>query len=570
MKKLKVLAALMAVAMLTPLVAGCAGGQPMPPIKLLAGDTEAAKRYSMGIQEILRNNLGIEIQIENVDFNTRLQKMRNGEFSMCLAGWLGDYNDPSTFLDLWKTDSPYNDVKWSNKRYDELMNKARESSDPIERMKAMQEAEKILLEELPIVPLYWPQRNYVEQNYVKGVLRSVIGPEIDLKWAYTEGRPGGDDPQHLNLNLGENPPDLFSCTTTDVVSFDVLNHVMEGLVRLTPDGTYAQGSGLAESWTESEDGTHFEFKIKANAKWSDGSPVTAHDFEYAWKTALDPRTASQYNYMLFWIKGAEELANIQVPDKETDPQGYEAAIAKIEEAKKNLGVKAVDDRTLVVDLKNRTPWFISLLAFPTYFPVKESAHKKWGEEYATDKNKMLYCGPFVIDKWVPDSEMVLKKNPYYWDKDNVKLEYIHFDMIKDINTPVTMFDAQQLDTMGVPGDFIPKYLEAGMLKQMPDATCWYLELNLKDPLFQNAKIRKAISLAFDRKTFCDNVLRNYSKPATSFTPPTIQGENATVSFAEKYIGKVLNETANKEEAVKLFKQGLKELGYKYEPVKTGK
>ncbi len=127
------------------------------------------------------------------------------------------------------------------------------------------------------------------------------------------------------------------------------------------------------------------------------------------------------------------------------------------------------------------------------FPVKESAHKKWGEDYATDKNKMLYCGPFVIDKWVPDS----------------------------------MFDAKQLDTMGVSGDFIFKYLEAGMLKQMPDDTTWYLQLNLKDPLFQNAKIRKAISLAFDRKTFCDNVLRNYSKirnqldasPSTVRTPP---------------------------------------------------
>lgn len=574
MKKMRVLSALLAVVMFMPLMAGCAGGEPMPPIKLLAGDREVDKKYSMGIQEILRNNLGVEIIIENVDISTLLQKMRQGDFSMVLSGWWGDYNDPSTFLDLWTTNSPYNDVKWSNARYDELVKKAHESGDQLERMKAMQEAEKILLNELPIVPLYWPQRTYVEQDYVKGILTSVMGPAIDLKRAYTQGRPGGDDPQHLNLNLTDEPPDLFSCTTTDGVSFIILNAVMEGLVRRAPDGTYPQGSGLAESWTVSQDGTHYEFKIKPTAKWSDGTPVTAQDFEYAWKTALDPRTASQYNYMLFWIKGAEELASIELPDKDNDPEGYKAAVDKIEEAKKNVGVKAVDDHTLVVDLKARTPWFISLLAFPTYFPVKQSFYEKWGENYGTEKDKLLYCGPFVIDKWVHDSEIVLKRNPEYWDKDNVTLQFVHFDMIKDINTPVTMFDAQQLDIIGIPGgipgEFVSKYVEAGKLRQMQDVACSYLELNLNDPLFKNAKIRKAISLAFDRKLFCDNVLRNFSVPATSLTPPSIQGEDATVSFAQKYIGKVLNETAEKEEAVKLFKQGLKELGYAYKPVTSGK
>ena len=234
-----------------------------------------------------------------------------------------------SFLDLWVTDGPYNDVGWSNARYDELIAQAKKSTDQQERMELMAEAEKILLDEAPIIPVYWRQRNYAEHPWVKGIVRTAFMPSNEWKWAYTEGRPDGDNV--LNLNLGEEPPDLQSVTCTDTGSLDVLNAVLEGLVRMNPDGAYEQGSGLAESWTISEDGLVYEFTIKDGLKWSNGEPLTAHDFEYAWKTAVDPRTASQYNYMLFFVKGAEAVANVEIPDVNEDPDGNAAALKELQE-----------------------------------------------------------------------------------------------------------------------------------------------------------------------------------------------------------------------------------------------
>ncbi len=548
--------------LLASMLAGCGPKEAMPAIRFLSGDSEAAKKYAQGLQEIFRKNLGLELTLENVDFKTRLQKMRDKDFDLVFAGWGADYNDPMSFLDLWITDGPYNDIGWSNKEYDSLIAKAKASTDNQERMDLMAKAEKILCDEAAIIPVYWPQRNFAEHPWVKGIVRTAFVPGNEWKWAYTEGRAAGEN--KLNLNLGEEPPDLQSVTCTDTVSFDVLNACLEGLARMNPDGEYEQGSGLAESWTISDDGLIYTFTIKDGQKWSDGTPLTAHDFEYAWKTAVDPRTASQYNFMLFFIKGAEDAANVELPDPEEDPEGYKAALDELKEALDNMGVKATDDKTLVVTLESPSAFFISLTAFTTFYPLNQKAHEKWGEGYATEINKMLFCGPFVIDEWKHQSKMVLKRNPKYWDAANVKLESIHFDMIKDFNTPVTMYEANELDAMGVPGDFITKFQSErpDEFKQLPDAAAFYLECNLEHPVLKDATFRKALSLAMNRKEYCDNVLRNFSAPAYCLTPPSIQGAEAGEVYAEKYLKDYLPTTGNAAEAQKLMKEALKALGYK--------
>ena len=524
MQSKKVVAVLTCVLLVASLLVGCGGTQekePLPTIRFLSDDSEAAKKYAQGLQEIIRTNLGIELVLENVDFKTRLQKMRDHDFDLVFAGWGADYNDPMSFLDLWVTDGPYNDVGWSNARFDELIAQAKKSTDQRERMDLMAEAEKILLDEAPIIPVYWRQRNLAEHPWVKGIVRTAFVPSNEWKWAYTEGRPGGDNV--LNLNLGEEPPDLQSVTCTDTVSFDVLNAVLEGLVRMNPDGAYEEGSGAAESWTISEDGLVYTFTIKDGLKWSNGEPLTAHDFEYAWKTAVDPRTASQYNYMLFFIKGAEDVANVELPDPEADPDAYKEALETLQEAMDNMGVEAIDDLHLVVTLEAPSTFFLSLCAFTTYYPLNEKAHKEGGEQYATELDKMLYCGPFVIDEWRHGSKMVLRKNANYCYAESVKLTEIHFEMIKDINTPITMYEANELDVIGVPGDFIPKFQaeRPDEFKQLPEAVCFYLECNLEHPLLKDPKVRKALSLAIDRQEYCDNVLRNYSVPAYACNPPSM-------------------------------------------------
>ena len=139
---------------------------------------------------------------------------------------------PDELPRLWVTGSPYNDVGWSNEEYDNLIAQAKASADPVERMELMGQAEKILLDDAAIIPVYWPQRNYAEHAWVKNIVRSAIGPQNDWKFAYTEGRPGGDN--KLALNLGEEPPDLQSITTTDQVSFDIVNATLEGMPDWVP------------------------------------------------------------------------------------------------------------------------------------------------------------------------------------------------------------------------------------------------------------------------------------------------------------------------------------------------
>jgi oligopeptide transport system substrate-binding protein len=453
-------------------------------------------------------------------------------------------------------------MKWSNAKYDELVKKAQTTANQAERMKAMSDAEKILLDELPIIPLFWPQLNYAEHPWVKGILRQPTGAGTEYKYASTQGRPKGEGT--LNLNAAQEPPDLRTTTMEDVVSFEIMNACVEGLVRF--DGKdYSQGSALAESFTVSADGTKYTFKLR-DAKWSDGSPVTANDFVYAWEQLLSPLTGSLYSFLGLYVKGADEINNIKIPDKAKDAAGYTKAMADLDAAFKNfekVGAIAKDAKTLEVNLKQATGYFLSLMAFPSFFPVNKAAYEKYGEKYGTEPGMILYNGPFYVASWEHGANIVLKKNSTYWDAKTVKLEQIRYDILKDINTPVTMYEANELDTIGVPGEFIPKFQKdrPTEFKQLPRCIAWYLECNLTHPVLKDKKFRQALSLAFDRTEFCNNVLKNFSTPATGLVPISIAGATPAESYVTKYVGAVLGTKANVTEGMKLMKESLKALGF---------
>ncbi|MBE3589616.1 MAG: peptide ABC transporter substrate-binding protein [Firmicutes bacterium] len=390
-----------------------------------------------------------------------------------------------------------------------------------------------------------------------------------------------DKDQFLNVNLGDEPPSLDPGVSTDAVSFIILNDILAGLTRYGPDGKIQPE--IAQSWDVSDDGKTYTFHLR-DAKWSDGQPVTSKDFAYAWKRAIDPRTGSQYAYQLAYIQGAAEANGLTPPDpKDTKkyPQGdkdpkYQQDLAafnqQADEALSKVGIETPDDKTLVVHLAQPTVYWLGLTSFITYLPVRQDIVEKYGDQFATEPDKMVYNGPFKIDSWTHQSELVLVKNDSYWDAANVKLQKIHFDMIKDITTPVNMFDAGQLDTIGVPSDYIQTYKDKGILKTEADAVTWYLEFNI-DPrnpnkAFQSKKIRQAIAIAFDRQGFVDNVLKNGSLPATALTPPSIHDQEGN-SFNEKWVGKDLfPKTADVEQAKQLLQEGLKDLGLKQMPQVT--
>lgn len=353
-----------------------------------------------------------------------------------------------------------------------------------------------------------------------------------------QGKASGEA-QVLNLNINTEPPSLLPTKATDTTSGTVLTHVMEGLTRYGPDGEIIPG--IAEKWDISDDGLTYTFHLRQNAKWSDGQPVTAHDFEYAWKKLLDPNSAADYAYQLYYLANGE---------------AYNEGKASADE----VGVKAVDDYTLEVKLVSPTPYFLSLTAFYPLFPVPkhvDEANPDWHKEAAT----YVGNGPFLLAEWNHDSKIVLKKNPDYWAADEVKLETIDMAMVNDENTEYQMYETGQLDVAAPPTDMTKQLIDEGKAKVTPYFGTYYLSFNTQDPILKNAKIRQALSLAIDRKALVDNILQGGQLPALGFVPPGAPGLKG--DFREEQGD--LYQDHDVEKAKKLLEEGLKDLGLKELP-----
>lgn len=344
------------------------------------------------------------------------------------------------------------------------------------------------------------------------------------------------DNQELRVNILSEPPSLDPATATDTTSSAVLKAVFEGLTRGTPDGEYVPAQ--AEDIQVSDDGLTYTVTLRDDIQWSNGDPVTAEDFEYAWKHVLDPETAdTDYAYQLYVIKNAEAVKS---DDKPLDA----------------LGVEVLSEKELEITLENPTPYFMELLAFPTYFPVnKEVAeeHPKWytdaGPNYVTN-------GAFTLEKWEHKDQITMKKNEDYWDAENVHLETIQMFMIDDGNTELSMFENGELDWAGAPTGSLPlaatdALKQSGELTIHPIAGVYYLSFNIEAEPFTNKKVRKAFSLAMNRQALIDNVLKRGQLPAMALVPPSIWEENEEGYYDDN----------NVERAKQLLEEGLDELGW---------
>ncbi len=342
--------------------------------------------------------------------------------------------------------------------------------------------------------------------------------------------------QVLTFNWNSEPPDLDPQTTTDQVSFWIINATMEGLVRLNPDGSI--GDGLAESWNISDDGLEYTFNLR-DANWSDGTPITAEDFAFAWLRVLNPDTAAQYAYQLYHIKNAEAYNSGEI----TDPS--------------EVGIEVVDEKTLKVTLERETPFFLSLMSFITYVPAQKAAVEEFGEDYALEADQMVYSGPFVIEEWNHEDSLILAKNPEYWDADTVKLERIEGVMITENNTRMQMYDNGELDIATVPAEFLDRYIDDPNYVSQTEATTWYLQYNMEDEWFSNHKMREAFALATDAQTYVDVVQNGLGEVAEGHTPPAMPGAGGK-SFGETRTSELPG--YDPERAAQLFEEALEEEG----------
>lgn len=326
-------------------------------------------------------------------------------------------------------------------------------------------------------------------------------------------------------------PTMDTTQADDSASFAAMNQVFEGLFRLGPNNTLVPG--VAKEVKANENGSILTFVLNEKANWSDGSPVTANDFIFAWKKALNPDTLSPYAYLMKPIKNAEAIMTEGGP-----------LFGRIEE----LGVKAINNKKLEVTLEIPVPYFVSLTSFPTFFPQKQEYVKENGTDYALYADKMLYNGPFLMTNW-NTSGWTFKKNPEYWDKKTVKLDQINYRVIKDASTETNLYETGQVDRAGLSAELVELYKDHPDFSTQSEPTMWYLKFNVdRIPLKQ----RKAIQRAINKEAFVSNLLNNGSLPADYFFPSGFVKHPATgKDFRDKY-GNIISN--NVEEARKYWKE----------------
>ncbi|MDQ7093960.1 peptide ABC transporter substrate-binding protein [Desulfosporosinus sp. PR] len=275
--------------------------------------------------------------------------------------------------------------------------------------------------------------------------------------------------------------------------------LFEGIMRLDKDNV--PQLAVADSVEVSPDGLKYTVKLK-DSKFSNGDPLTASDFKASWLHALDPAAAAEYAYQLFYIKNAE---------------AYNSKKAKAED----VGINVVDPKTLEITLEAPCPYFKSLLAFPTYFPVDQKnvkANGNWNTEAAT----FVSNGPFMMKSWSHNDKMVLVKNPNYYDVANVKLSELDFNLVEDGKAATTAFEAGQLDGHDnlVPEDIV-RFKKDGTLKQAPQLGTYFYRFNTTRKPLNDPRVRQALTIALNRQDLIDNVFKGGQTPAFAYVPGAI-------------------------------------------------
>ncbi|MBC6382546.1 peptide ABC transporter substrate-binding protein [Lactiplantibacillus plantarum] len=350
--------------------------------------------------------------------------------------------------------------------------------------------------------------------------------------------------QVLNLSY---PSSLDSIDISNMSGYGSTGNIFESLYRLGKNGSITPG--LAKSTKVSKDGKTYTFTIR-NAKWSDGSKITAQDFVYSWKRTVTPATKSQYAYLFSGVKNADEI----VAGKKSPS---------------TLGVKAQGEHTFIVTLDKPITYFKKLMTYPLFGPISEKAVKKWGNKYATKAQYMLYSGPFKLTGWTgTNNSWQFVKNNQYWDKKAVHLQKINYTVNESTTTTLNLFQEKKLDLTQLASEQVKNMKSSSDYTTYPYSITAFLVYNFQDSnatikkALNNAKIRQAISLSINRKTLVKNVIGDASTVSKTFVPQDLVKDAKTgKDFTDE--STVKNSTSyNKALAQKLWKQGLKETGIK--------
>ncbi|MDR6226898.1 peptide ABC transporter substrate-binding protein [Desmospora profundinema] len=362
----------------------------------------------------------------------------------------------------------------------------------------------------------------------------LAGVSILSGCAEEKGAATGKNGNVLHMTIDADPPTLDSAFALDGNSYNLLNNVMEGLMRLGKGNK--PEPAMAENTPEvSADGRTYTFRIRENAEWSDGQPVRAQDFEYAWKRILNPETKSPAVFHLFPIENATAYVQGQISADE-------------------VGVKALDDRTLEVRLEESNPHFLELTATAPYLPVRQDKVEESGGKFGREADQGLYNGPFILSDWKHEQLLTLKKNDRYWDKEMVQLEEVRAHIVKKATDALGMYTSDEADVVPLNAVTFEAFRNSAELVTHQRGALVLIMLNTKEPPFNNKNIRKALNLAINRDQLVNELLKNGSRPAGGMVPPAIHSHQGE-SFRDKTEDYVEFDPAK---AKKLLEKGLEE------------
>ena len=530
----KVLAFLLSAIMVFSLAA-CGSGSEVtkvdaPTIPYLYNEGDAHKAIGEYMQGALKA-AGLTMTLESQEWNTFLNTRKEGNYTVARNGWLGDYNDPISFLDMWITTSGNNDcqlgkgahanvaiydldmTKWGGEKvedgtwaetYDVIIGMIKKESDNAKRLEMMHAAEDLLMSTGTIIPLYYYTDLYMIDDSVKGFFSSPLGYKF-FSGTTVEGKNA------LNVCLASEPDTIDPALNSAVDGATLVSHLFAGLAKWDQDadGKLVIAADCAKELVEptvNADGTvTYVYTLKDGLKWSDGKELKASDFEYAWKRAASADLGADYGYMFDVIKGYDTGA---------------------------LEVKADDAaKTITVTLNNSVAYWNELLAFPTYFPVREDVVKN--ESWATKPETYIGNGAYTMKAWEHDSLITLEKNANYHDAAAVTMPTLNFYLSDDANNMLTNFkkgdwlmidDVPTNEIATLKKDYANEFVTAGQLGT------YYVCINVNADLGveteeQRAEIRKALGLLFDRNYICESVAQGGQVPASSFVAMGLTDSN---------------------------------------------
>lgn len=341
--------------------------------------------------------------------------------------------------------------------------------------------------------------------------------------------------QCITFNLGAEPLRIDPAQVFTTGEADVVSACFEGLMRL--DRNDKAIPGIAASYTKDSD-VKYTFKLR-DAMWSDGKPVSAYDFEYAWKRALAPETDSEYAYQLFYIKGGRD---------------YNAGNA----GPGTVGIKALDNKTLEVNLEAPVPYFLELLALPVFMPVREDIVRRNPDIWANEPALYIGNGPFKLSSWVPGENLELVKNNNYYDASRVRLDRLIFSLVEDSDAYYTAFETGDIDIIESPPAYgIQMLKDKGMLKETPGLGVYFYAFNNNTKPLNDSRVRKALAYAINRPIIIQDVVKSGAVPAAAFVPEGIPEASDIGKDFRTVGGLYISNQADVTEAQRL----LKEAGY---------